>query len=339
VAEPTNADTLAVLARVQHLLNRPPAGTLDAENERLRAELAERDATIATLRGRLELADAQLAIHENTKLGATRATAAALTKLFRYDPPAAPEQRESHRVPLAKLADMTGLSPDACSRHVKTLARYTKPDGAPVLHAKVTTVPECVNVDTGELVPLHRELWLGPAGDARDFGRVLAALAPDERKPHGGRADRAGTCPAHPHAAVIRRTTVVCAECGCRVAPDIVSEQQGATPMPHDAGLGAEAAAPSPATECQRAPLNWHHAASTYLGGQDTLAGRVISMPHDASLADAGAERAAALAAWQRGRAPTTDAHDSAVSDCPLLPGFGAGTESGGAAGMDRWTL
>lgn len=197
-------------------LCREPADGDDLANETfpademaaLRAENVALRSTVDTLRARVAIADEQLAIIRNSRLGASRTVAAALVSLFRCQAPAKPERSAGYRVPLAKLADLTGLSEDAAGRQVATLATYSLPDGAPVLHRNVIDVPGGVDRDTGEIVTPHRELWIGPGVAPSAFGRALAALDPKERKPWGGPENRAG-CPDHPEGGVVRRTRTV----------------------------------------------------------------------------------------------------------------------------------
>jgi len=185
----------------------------------LEVTIARQAETISTLQERVRLADEREAIQRNTKLGASRQTGAALATLFREERPKEPSTPTPYRMPLAKLAERTGLSADACSRQLKQLAKYRTPDGTPVLHVKTRPIPRSVNQETGEIIEPHKEVWVGPGPIQHDaFGHVLATLAPDQAPKHGGKPDR-NVCPEHPNAGVLRRTrnmrriTHECAHC------------------------------------------------------------------------------------------------------------------------------
>ncbi len=246
---------------------------LKAENARLRAELTAQEQTIATLRERVAMADEQLAIYRNPKLGATKGTAAALAQIFRAERPAKDEPA-GYRVPLAKVARIGGQSEDAVSRQLTTLAGMTTEDGTPVLIKEVITVPETVNIDTGEIIPLHRETWVGPGVDRAAFGKVLATLNPAERKPWGGKIDRAGFCPDHPRAGVVKRTRHECAVCHRPIAHDTVETlsheeyaADTAEPNPQDAATTLQGDPPpslltAPVDQTRKMPV-WPDAAPT----------------------------------------------------------------------------
>ena len=99
-----------------------------------RRRIRELEATVATLQVRAKMSDEREAIYRNTKLGSARQTGAALASLFQSERPREPDSATPYRMPLAKLAERTGLSPDTCSKHLKQLATYRTDDGAPVLH-------------------------------------------------------------------------------------------------------------------------------------------------------------------------------------------------------------
>ncbi len=184
----------------------------------LEAMIAQQSGTIDTLRERVRLSDERDAIQRNAKLGAPRQTAAALATLFREERPREPGTPTPYRMPLAKLAERTGLSADACSRQLKKLAEYRTPDGAPVLFTDTRDVLRSVNQETGEIIEPHREVWVGPGVDRSAFGYVMAQLAPADAPKHGGKPDRSA-CPEHPDAGVLRRTKTTrkiireCAHC------------------------------------------------------------------------------------------------------------------------------
>jgi hypothetical protein len=228
--------------------------TLRTEVAGLRADLAAAIEQRDLSRRRAERAEAENAILKNVKLGAQRTVAAALAGVFTSETPA--DTRPSmlktpqacYRVPLARLAEATGLSPDTLSRQTETLATYTMADGTPALYREIITIPGGIDVDTGDVIAPHKELWLGPGTDPAAFGAVLATLNPTQRKQHGG--DRS-VCLEHPTAGTIRRTRTVehtrieCATCHvvlCEVTRDLPGEQVTTTPPPiqQDAGLTEE---------------------------------------------------------------------------------------------------
>jgi hypothetical protein len=207
---------LAALARGTGIVAGSTRIVDDAATARLERELARREATIATLRRRVEIRDQQLAAHRNANIGAAKATAAALIPIFLAEQPAKPNEPTGWRVPLAKLAEATGLSEEACSRHTKALETYTLPDGTPLLHRKVVPV--------GEGDDTHKELWIGPGTSPDQWAAFVAGAAPAERKKWGGKRD--GVCLDHPDDGVIelvRDRRIVTYECAtCR---HVVNEQ------------------------------------------------------------------------------------------------------------------
>jgi putative DNA primase/helicase len=183
-----------------------------------RRRIRELEATVATLQVRAKMSDEREAIYRNTKLGSARQTGAALASLFQSERPREPDSATPYRMPLAKLAERTGLSTDTCSKHLKQLAAYRTDDGAPVLHAETREIPFSVDESTGEITTQHREVWIGPGVEPSSFGYILGALVPDAAPKHGGKPDR-NVCPDHPLAGIIRRTkttrrvTRECAQC------------------------------------------------------------------------------------------------------------------------------
>jgi putative DNA primase/helicase len=187
------------------------------EIRELKATVQQQADTIDVLRQRIRLADEREAVQRNTRIGAARQTGAALASLFREERPK-DGTSTPYRMPLAKLADRTGQSPDTCSRQLKQLAKYLTPEGTPLLHVETREIPRTVNQETGEITEPHKEIWIGPGVEPSAFGYVLATLNPTEAPKHGGKPDR-NMCPDHPHAGVIRRTRTIrkitheCAEC------------------------------------------------------------------------------------------------------------------------------
>jgi hypothetical protein len=105
---------------------------------------------------------------------------------------------------LARIAERAGCSEDAAGRHIKKLVDYG------VLRKELRTIPERVDPSTGEITPLQRRQYIGPAGTAAAFVDTVAALVPAEPKKWGGTP----ACRWHPHAGTIKRVTLHCAECG-----------------------------------------------------------------------------------------------------------------------------
>jgi hypothetical protein len=233
------------------------------------AELKAAKGTIATLRERVRRGDERWAVARNTKLGAERQTAAVLPSLFQDERAEEPTSTTGYRVPLDRLADRTGLSPETCSKHLQRLATYRTADGTPVLHVETRYIPPQVNQSTGEIVIGHKEVWIGPGPIQQDaFGHVLATLAPAEAPKHGGAPDR-NACPDHPFAGVIRRTkttrkvTRECAHCNTILNVTIVpigtptAEFIPASPPIQQDAFGHESGDPN-----QHPPMP-QHAAST----------------------------------------------------------------------------
>jgi hypothetical protein len=216
---------------------------LAAAHHRIR----ELEATVATLQVRAKMSDQREAIYRNTKLGSARQTGAALASLFQSERPREPDSATPYRMPLAKLAERTGLSPDTCSKHLKQLAAYRTDDGAPVLHAETREIPFSVDEATGEITTQHREVWIGPGVEPSAFGYILGALVPDAAPKHGGKPDR-NVCPDHPLAGIIRRTkttrrvTRECAQCHTPLATNDIEVRpptrefiRAPKPIQHDA--------------------------------------------------------------------------------------------------------
>ena len=166
----------------------------------------------------MRLADEREAVWRNTKLGAARQTGAALVSLFREERPKERGTTTPYRMPLAKLADRTGLDEGTCSKHLQQLAKYRTADDTPVLHIDTRDILRSVNQETGEVIGPHKEVWVGPGVESSAFGYILAALKPADAPKHGGKPDR-NVCANHPIAGTIRRTTTTrkvtyeCAEC------------------------------------------------------------------------------------------------------------------------------
>jgi len=193
-------------------------GRAIAQLDQVRAERDDLARTVDTLRVRIQLADHRLATYQNPGLGSAKAVASGLIQIFAAETPAKPNTPTGYRVPLGKLADITGLSEDACSRQIKQLAKYTLPDSeTPVIHYTVASVGG-VDRETGEIIAPHKEMWIGPGVAVNEFAEVLATLNP-AAKPKWGGVTECGTCANHPDDGVIQRVryqktvTYECATC------------------------------------------------------------------------------------------------------------------------------
>ena len=147
-------------------------------------------------------------ILQNPHLGQERIVAVALSHEFAHRESAGDTGTNGlYRVPLARVAERTGVSKETASRSIKRL------EALGTLSRRIVMVPETVDAETGEIVPMHRELFVGPTTDALSFAEAVATIVPEAPKPKwGGTPNR---CPDHPDAKVIRRTTWECAAPGC----------------------------------------------------------------------------------------------------------------------------
>ena len=269
------------------------------------AKLKAAEGTIATLRERVRRGDERWAVARNTKLGAARQTAAVLPSLFQDERAKDPNSTTGYRVPLDRLADRTGLSPETCSKHLRQLAKYQTIDGSPVLHVETRDIPRQVNQSTGEIVEPHKEVWIGPGPIQQDaFGHVLATLEPAEAPKHGGAPDR-NACPDHPFAGVIRRTkttrkvTRECAHCNtilnativpigtptaefipasAPIQQDAFGHESGnpgqAPPMPqHAASTSSHTRGMNQSSNMRHSPVSDEENPSDYWSGHDGVAG------------------------------------------------------------------
>jgi hypothetical protein len=278
----------------------PEATSCDVLLAAARAELAQANITItrqaeqiSTLQERVRLADERDAIQRNTRLGAPRQTGAALASLFREERPKEPGTLTPYRMPLAKLAERTGLSADACSRQLKKLSEYRTPAGDPVLYTDTRDIPRTVNQETGEIIEPHKEIWVGPGVDRSAFGYVLAQLAPADAPKHGGKPDR-NVCPEHPNAGVLRRTqnmrriTHECAHCQKILDTQVVPVGRESTehlrsmaappdPIQHDAF------APETDEPATGGPMPQHAASMDTHSGERDLSGKMRHSPQSQS--------------------------------------------------------
>jgi hypothetical protein len=222
----------------------PPATNI----AQLQRDLARATEQIATLKVRIRFLDERLAALQNRNLGTAAPVAAALIQFFASEAPKRPSESASHRMPLDRLAGLTGQSPDTCSRHLKQLASYTLPDGTPLIHREVLDIPGGVDVDTGEVITPRKEVWIGPGVPVEEFAAAVATIAPPERKAWGGKRDD-GMCADHPEDGVIERQrdqrvlTYECATCKQVLEEKVIpigkpkARMLLRIPTPQDAGL------------------------------------------------------------------------------------------------------
>jgi hypothetical protein len=144
----------------------------------------------------------------NPHLGQERVVAVALSHEFAYRESAGDTGTDGlYRVPLARIAERTGVCKETASRGIKRL------EALGALSRRLVMVPESTDAETGEITPMHRELFVGPTTDALSFAETVATIVPEAPKPKwGGALNR---CPDHPDAKIIRRTTWECAAPGC----------------------------------------------------------------------------------------------------------------------------
>jgi len=159
----------------------------------------------------------------NANLGQERVTAVAVAYELEADEAAGtPMDADGfHRLPVTRLAERAGVSTDTASRHVRRL------EDLGALDRKIVTVH--VDRNTGEILTTPRlEQWVRPRTDAAGFIESVATLVPEKAKPQWGGLK---TCPDHPGAKIVKRTTVTCADCGR------VLLEKSSDPMPHPATL------------------------------------------------------------------------------------------------------
>jgi hypothetical protein len=186
-------DLRAEVADLRNQVNEEQRARVDAESRADRsAKLQSRTASILS----------------NPHLGQERVVAVALSHEFAYRESAGDTGTNGlYRVPLARVAERTGVSKETASRGIKRL------EALGALSRRIIMVPESTDATTGEIIPMHRELFVGPATDALSFAETVATIVPEAPKPKwGGTPNR---CPDHPDAKVIRRTTWECAAPGC----------------------------------------------------------------------------------------------------------------------------
>jgi len=302
-----------------------PCSQTKRENLRLRAELdqmrAERDElqkTIDRLRVRIHIADQRLATYQNPGLGSAKAVASGLIQIFAAETPAKPESDAGYRVPLGKLADITGLSEDACSRQIKQLAKYTLPDSdTPIIHYNVASVGG-LDRETGELIAPHKEMWLGPGVDVKEFANVVSTLKPAE-KPKWGGITNEGTCADHPHDGVIQRVryqktvSYECSVCNHVLREEtspVASKRSTAKhltriPTPHDAAQQEETDldfVPMPQDANSINTLPTAPVADNYVG---KMRHRAEPQTRPLFPKPTAEEHAAGLAVWSQGMKPT----------------------------------
>ncbi len=311
-----------------------PCASIKHDTIRLRAQLdqvtAERDdqtKTIDTLRVRIQLADQRLATYQNPGLGSAKAVASGLIQILAAETPAKPDALAGYRVPLRDLSKITGLSEDACSRQVKQLAKYTLPDSeTPVIHYNVANVGG-LDRETGELIAPHKEMWLGPGVNVKEFAQVVSTLKPAE-KPKWGGITNEGTCVDHPHDGVIQRVryqktvSYECSVCNHVLREEtspVASKRSSAKhmtriPTPHDAAQQEETDldfVPMPQDANSINAIPTVPVADTYVGKMrhraEPQTRLLFPKPTDE-------EHAAGLAVWSQGMKPTP--LDQPVTKC-----------------------
>jgi hypothetical protein len=199
-----------------------------------RVEVAERRTIAAEARadmiGRVQRKTAS--IIKNKHLGQERFTAIALSHRFAHlESTGALTENALHPITLKSVAEVAGISEDAASRHIKTMAN------AGILRKELRWIPPSVDPETGEITTGHTRQFIGPAsGDVITFVDAVANLKPEKPKTWGGRQDRCQPCPDHPHARIIKRVTFHCEECGALLGDPIDEPIETAPPDPHLAG-------------------------------------------------------------------------------------------------------
>ena len=234
----------------------------------------------------------------NPHLGQERVTAVAVAyEMEANEAAGTPTDADGfHRLPLTRLAERAGTSTDTASRHIRHLADL----GA--LDRKVITVT--VDRETGEILRTPRlEQWVRPRTDAAGFIESVATLVPAKPKPQWGGLK---TCPDHPGAKIVKRTTVTCADCG-RVLLDKSSDpmlhpaMSTDSPMPH---LAASATEALPAADSAPDPAE-------YRGAVDVSIGRKSPAPPEwAGRLPASGTIAAEWMTGGRGHPPGEPGHD-----------------------------
>jgi len=204
----------------------------------VRADLTARDDQVATLQERARWQDVTINMLMNPDLGPAAPTAVALVDRLRGRRPDRPDHDASHRVPHAALAARTGRSVDVTHSHVKRLAAMTDPDGAPLFRRDIITVPERVDPETGEIVALHREQFIGTGPvTAEHIALALAVYAAPTKRNHGGARTANPPCPN----CGSRHRRSVCSDCGATVNPVAPTvDAAAAEPNRQDAPLAAD---------------------------------------------------------------------------------------------------
>jgi len=288
------------------------------ELDQVRAQRDDLQQTVNFLLVRIKIADQRLATYQNNDLGSAKAVASGLIQIFAAETPTKPDTDTGYRVPLGKLADITGLSEDACSRQIKQLAKYRLPDSeTPVIHYNVASVGG-LDRETGEIIAPHKEMWVGPGVAARDFGQVISTLNPAAKPKWGGVTDR-GTCADHPNDGVIERIRyqkIVSYECSVcnhvlqESTSPVASKRSTAKhltriPTPHDAAQQEDTDldfAPMPQDANSINPTPPPTVASSYPGKMRHRAEPETRPLFPVPTAD---EQSAALASWSREMKPT----------------------------------
>jgi len=306
---------------------------LAAARAELAAVAAERAALadqVRTLQERARAQDLTIGILMNPDLGPAAVTAVALVDRLRARQPDRPDHDASHRVPHAALAARTGRSVDATSDHVRRLATLTDPDGAPLFHREVVTVPERVDMETGEILPLHREQFVGTGPvTAEHIATALATYATPTKRTHGGARVANPPCPV----CGSRHRRTVCGDCGATVQPTANTTH---SPNRQDAGLAPDGpdgpeAGPGPAPGA--APIT--------LFRQDAgLADVAETTPGEAAPLEAAVQRRGPLPAQRARVAPAEPARVAPAQRAWAAPAEPPPPtdEDAAAAAADTWS-
>ncbi len=202
----------------------PATGATNWEARALKAErqLAECSAAKDAIAARLRESERRLAllsqvqsratgILKNTALRGARPTVIALTnRLANFEASGdTGDARGYHPLRIAGpdgLAEASGASTATVSKHLGLLEK----EG--LISREVRTIPEATNVETGEIIPMHRLTFVAPKYSSTlamiDAAAKLTPARAD--KGHGGARP---TCALHPDAGTVKKWTTHCAAC------------------------------------------------------------------------------------------------------------------------------
>lgn len=218
---------LRQLARGAGILEPASQKTEESEARRqvveVKREQRELKSTVSTLQKRAQIDSSQIKILRNRSLGQAATTASALVPILidlTSKRPSRPGAPAKWRLPLDRIADVTGASTDTCARHLKQLASYTDDNGNPLIYHEVIDIPPGTDLETGEItgagIP-RKATFIGTDASPEKLAEILATFVPEKKSNWGGKRDV--VCPDHPEAGVIKRvkhtvaTSFECAEC------------------------------------------------------------------------------------------------------------------------------